>query len=157
MNRRALLTILALATLVGGQAQAEEPVERILSELHRMGYQTVSVESTLLRRTRIVAQNDEAQREIIVNPNTGEILRDLWIPITKTSAKGSAGLIDDGSNSGSGSGSGSGDDGDDHSGHGGGDDGGGDDNGGGGNGGSSGGGSGSSGGSGGSGGGDDDD
>ena len=143
MNRRALSTILALAIAWGGPLRAEEPVDRILRDLKRLGYVTVSVESTLLRRTRIFAQSDEAQREIIVNPNTGEILRDLWVPLGKASSSGtSGGLLGVGSGSGSGgdgdgdgdsSGSGSGgDDGDgDSSGHGsgnsGGDDSGGDD------------------------------
>lgn len=139
MKRRALFPILALAIAWGGQVRAEEPVERILNDLKRLGYQNVSVESTLLRRTRILAQSDEALREIIVNPNTGEILRDLWTPIKKASSKGSGGILDDDSNSGSGSGSGSDDDDDDNdedgdnsgSGGGGDDDGGGDDSGGG--------------------------
>ena len=117
MNRRALFPILALALAWGGHLRAEEPVERILKDLKRLGYHDVSVESTLLRRTRIVAQSDEALREIIVNPNTGEILRDLWTPIKKVSSKGSDGILGDGSNSGSGSGDdgdGSGDDGSDY-------------------------------------------
>ena len=138
MNRRALTTILALAIACGGQARADAPVDRILRDLKRLGYATVSVERTLLRRTRILAQSDEAQREIIVNPNTGEILRDLWIPLDKASSSGtSGGLLDDGPISASGpdddgdagDNSGSGDDGDDNSGSG---DGGGDDGGGGG-------------------------
>ena len=128
MNRRVLVTILALATACAGQVRAEEPVDRILRDLKKLGYDNISVESTWLRRTRIFAQNDEAQREIILNPNTGEILRDLWIPLGKASHSGtSGGLLDDGSNSGSGSGSdgsaddSGGDDNGDNSGHGSGD------------------------------------
>ena len=128
MNRRALTTILALAIACGGQARADAPVDRILRDLKRLGYATVSVERTLLRRTRILAQSDEAQREIILNPNTGEILRDLWIPLDKASSSGtSGGLLDDGPISASGpdddddddddgDSSGSDDDGDDNSG-----------------------------------------
>ncbi len=116
MNRRAFLAHVAAVTAVtasGAAAQADGPVERILRDLRRLGYRTVSVERTLLRRTRIVAESDEAQREIIVNPNTGEILRDLWLPIGKAATQGASGslLDDDDDNSGSGSsGSGSGSD-----------------------------------------------
>ena len=118
MNRRVLVTILALAAACGGPVWAEEPVDRILRDLKKLGYDNISVESTWLRRTRIFAISDEAQREIILNPNTGEILRDLWIPLGKASSSGNSGdLLDDSS----GSGSGSGDDGSDD-GSGGGDD-----------------------------------
>ena len=37
----------------------------------------IETEQTWLGRTRIVAEGSQGQREIIVNPNTGEILRDL--------------------------------------------------------------------------------
>jgi hypothetical protein len=138
MNRRALIVILALALTGTGQARADEPVDRILRDLKRLGYQTVSVERTLLRRTRILAQSPEAQREIIVNPNTGEILRDLWIPLSAVSSSGdSRDLLDGkgGSGSGSGSDDDDDDDDDDNSGHGSDDGDDGDDNGGHGNGG----------------------
>ncbi len=128
MNRSALLLVLALAVGCAGQVRAEEPVDRILRDLKQLGYDSIQVERTLLRRTRIVAQSDEAQREIIVNPNTGEILRDLWLPLGKAASSGkSGGLLGSGSNSGSGSGDDDGGD-DDNSGQGGGDDSGGNDN-----------------------------
>ena len=146
MNRRTLLTLLGVLAALAFPAMAEEPVDRVLRELTKLGYREVSVETTLLRRTRIVAVSDDAQREIILNPTTGEILRDLWTPIVKASGGTSGGLVGASSsgngNSGSGGADGGGTDG-------GGADGGGDDNGGHG-------GSGSSGGSGHSGGGDDD-
>ena len=101
MNRRILVTILALAVTCGGPVWAEEPVDRILRDLKKLGYDNISVESTWLRRTRIFAISDDAQREIILNPNTGEILRDLWIPLGKASSSGKSGdLLDDRSGSG---------------------------------------------------------
>ncbi|MGQ0563457.1 MAG: hypothetical protein ACT4OK_00100 [Gemmobacter sp.] len=113
MNRRAFLSTLVAIAALGGPARAEVPVERILRDLRRLGYDRISVERTLLRRTRILAVSREAQREIIVNPNTGEILRDLWIPVERSGTSGTSGSLLDGDNSGSGSGGDDDDDDDD--------------------------------------------
>lgn len=72
-----------LMLLAAGPAHAG-PVERILDDLGRLGYDHVEVEKTMLGRTRILASSDDADREIIVNPVTGEILRDLWTPRSGT-------------------------------------------------------------------------
>ena len=125
MNRRALPALLLVALVSGGAARADEPIDRILRELRQLGYTEVTVERTLLRRTRILAHSEEAEREIVVNPHTGEILRDLLIPVSKSGSTGKNDDFPDGSSS-----HGSGDDGDDDDGSGGGDDGGGDDGGG---------------------------
>lgn len=45
----------------------------------------ISVSSTLLGRARIVATSQDGYREIIVNPRTGEILRDVWLSLEGTS------------------------------------------------------------------------
>ncbi len=79
MKRRAFL-----ATLIGGMAaattaQARDRSDDIVRELKRKGYRIEAVSRTLLGRTRILATRDGGRREIIVNPVTGEILRDLWI------------------------------------------------------------------------------
>lgn len=44
-----------------------------------MGYSDILVSRTLLGRVKIEADGDEGRREIIVNPRTGEILRDLFL------------------------------------------------------------------------------
>jgi hypothetical protein len=51
----------------------------VVAELRSMGYSQISVERTLLGRVKIEAEGSEGSREIIVNPRTGEILRDLFI------------------------------------------------------------------------------
>lgn len=51
----------------------------VVSELRSMGYDEISVERTLLGRVKIEAEGAAGEREIIVNPRTGEILRDLFI------------------------------------------------------------------------------
>jgi hypothetical protein len=50
----------------------------ITDQLRGLGFEQIDVKQTLLGRTRIVARSAEGQREIILNPNTGEILRDFW-------------------------------------------------------------------------------
>lgn len=51
----------------------------IVEQLQTEGFKTISMERTWLGRTRIVAEGEQGQREIIVNPNNGEILRDLLV------------------------------------------------------------------------------
>jgi len=152
MKRRNFLIGSAAAAalaLAGGQAMASGYAEDVIAQLTKQGYGAIEVETTWLGRVHITARRDGGMRDIVLNPRTGEILRDTF-----TDASGAAApkvIIDDvddnsGSgtddtggddNSGSGSGSGGGDDnsgsggsggddnsgsGSDNSGHGGGDD-----------------------------------
>ncbi len=41
------------------------------------GYEDISVYRTWLGRIRIFAEKDEIEREIVLNPRTGEVLRDF--------------------------------------------------------------------------------
>lgn len=83
MNRRQLiLGVLAVGVV---QAVAVWPalaatfVEQIVTQLQAQGFKNIEVETTWLGRARIQAQRAETSREIVLNPNTGEILRDLWL------------------------------------------------------------------------------
>jgi len=40
------------------------------------------MQRTLLGRLRIVASDGTRRREIIINPNTGEVLRDYWVELS---------------------------------------------------------------------------
>jgi hypothetical protein len=51
----------------------------IVEQLEAEGYRSISTERTWLGRMRIVAENGDGQREIVINPNNGEVLRDLWL------------------------------------------------------------------------------
>lgn len=62
--------------------------EVIVSELQQQGYSRIVTEQTWLGRVRIVAQRDTGSREIILNPRTGEILRDLWLLKDGNSGRG---------------------------------------------------------------------
>ena len=83
MNRRQLLSgIVALGcaqALSILPASAATFVEQIVTQLQAQGFQYIQVEKTWLGRARIQAMRDGVSREIVVNPNTGEILRDLWL------------------------------------------------------------------------------
>lgn len=60
--------------------------EDVALQLQTQGYDRVAISETLLGRARITASGASGTREIILNPRTGEILRDLW-----TSASGATG------------------------------------------------------------------
>ena len=61
-------------------AEARDLTATIIQQLTRQGFVDVAQERTLLGRVRITATRNGGHREIIFNPNTGEILRDLWQP-----------------------------------------------------------------------------
>ena len=141
MFRRAFLLGLAVAVSGAGPSLAQGYADTLLAELRREGYRDIVVSRTLLGRLRIQAARNGRVREIVLNPNSGEILRDLWLVEARdddtqgsgnsTRRSDSSGGSDDGNGSGS-SGSGSDDGGGDDSGgdDGGSDDGGSDDSGG---------------------------
>lgn len=127
MKRRQVLA--GLFAAAGGQfcaanaAVAASFAEQIVSQLRAQGFGDILVETTWLGRTRILAERRDLRREIILNPNTGEILRDLWS--SKSGGTVQIGRIGDDDEGNSGHGGGSDDDGGDDDGN---DDGGRDDN-----------------------------
>lgn len=80
--------------------------DEVVRQLRQQGFSEILVESTLLGRTRIVAKSRNGTREIILNPRTGEILRDLWL--ARTGSSGAITIVDD--STGKGRGTGDGDD-----------------------------------------------
>ena len=107
MTPRLLLQVLVFTLTLASGAMAQGYADDVVQQLKVQGYADISVETTFLGRVRIVAAADGGHREIILNPRTGEILRDLWIV-----AGGAAPKVTIVDHSGSGSGSGSGSDGD---------------------------------------------
>lgn len=112
MNRRSFLRICAGAcagaspALVADAAFADSYQNAVVSQLRKQGYRQINVERTLLGRVRIVAARGGGSREIILNPRTGEILRDVLLAadggveprISGDDNSGSGGSGDDGSN-----------------------------------------------------------
>lgn len=61
---------------------AAQPVDdQIRAALVAQGYAIVSMERTWLGRLRVVAENGEIRREIVVHMSTGEVLRDYSVAI----------------------------------------------------------------------------
>lgn len=77
MHRRVFLTAGLLALACGGPARASDRVDQIVLALQREGYARIEVGRTWLGRTRIVATGAQGTREIVVQPSTGEVLRDV--------------------------------------------------------------------------------
>lgn len=119
MRRRELLVLVCAAFAAGAfPADAKEFAEQIVRQLRRQGYGAITQNRTWLGRTQILATRNGEYREIILDPRTGEILRD-FLRLKPDMNGGSQPLErdDHGDNSGHGGGD---DDGDDNSGHGGG-------------------------------------
>lgn len=122
MKRRDFLLGLASAgplALVGGAALAQSFADDLIAQLTAMGFSDIEAFTTWLGRVRIVAARADGVREIVLNPRTGEVLRDFWTP---ASGDGATRIVLDDIVEEEGEGSGSGSDDDDHSGSGGGTD-----------------------------------
>ncbi|WP_434288871.1 hypothetical protein [Celeribacter sp. SCSIO 80788] len=80
MHRRLFITGLATSFLAvtPALAQSGSVIDQVVAQIKAQGYTKITMERTLLGRTRIVAENGTMRREIIVSPATGEILRDYW-------------------------------------------------------------------------------
>ena len=82
MTRPILTACLVLFAAVAAPAAAEtvgdQVQDRIIAQLTSQGFTHIRVSTTFLGRVRIYATSPDFVREIIVNPRTGEILRDYW-------------------------------------------------------------------------------
>ena len=73
---KAILTLAALG--LSAPVFAETVEESVVRQLRAQGFTEFEVERTLLGRLKIEAKNATIEREIVINPTTGEILRDYW-------------------------------------------------------------------------------
>jgi hypothetical protein len=94
VKRRMFLTMGLTGMMSGRAAFAKSFTDSVVDQLRDLGFDDISIERTMLGRTRILAQGRDGTREIILNPRTGEILRDLWIARSETGS-GGLGLIQD--------------------------------------------------------------
>ena len=74
--RLAIAIAAALGIGLAVPAAAQAPQESVPDLLQRQGYEILQIHWTWLGRIRIVAETDELYREIVISPDTGEILRD---------------------------------------------------------------------------------
>ena len=84
-----LLAMLAMGGLASS-ALAMSVEQRLVVSLKAQGYVILEDGYTWLGRLRIVAENSQYHREIVVNPETGEVLRDYVVMMAEFAPKGSA-------------------------------------------------------------------
>jgi hypothetical protein len=115
MNRRFFLIATGAMLTMAPIAHAQSFADQIVQQLAAQGFVNIRVETTLLGRVRILGQGAQGFREIVLNPNTGAILRDTLLDANGNPIVPRLGDSNSGSGSGENgnSGSGSGDDVDD--------------------------------------------
>lgn len=90
MKARLFQIVLALVLAFGastGAAKADQDFTTpIVARLEDEGFAVTRIKRTWLGRILIVSQNDEYLREVVINPHTGEILRDKLFALDGTSA-----------------------------------------------------------------------
>ena len=79
MFKRIILCIALVAVPFAALAQSVQ--DQIIGQLTEQGFGEFEISRTFLGRVRVVTQNDQLERELVFNPNTGEILRDYWAPL----------------------------------------------------------------------------
>ena len=71
------------------QPNPNDPVlKQLFDQLEQEGYQVISVESTVLGRYKIEAHSERFEREIVVAPGAGTVLRDDISPSTENDYDG---------------------------------------------------------------------
>lgn len=75
---RTAVALAMLGTAALAQSSANPRLDAIVRQLQAQGYDDIAIGRTWLGRVRIEARSGNAEREIVVNPRTGEILRDYW-------------------------------------------------------------------------------
>lgn len=70
-----MTTALVLALALPAQAAG---LDAVIRQLEAQGYTITERERTWLGRIRLEAKRGAQERELVLNPSTGEILRDYW-------------------------------------------------------------------------------
>ena len=95
--QRLTMMAMVLVALASAPALAATYDQTLISLLQKQGYSDVTASRTMLGRTRVVAIGSDHMREIILDPNTGEILRDLSKRLLATAESGGDGRNGDSS------------------------------------------------------------
>ena len=77
MAYRTFIQAAFFGTFVFAGAALAAPTDSVVRQLQDLGYSNIKISRTMLGRARIVGETRAHRREIIINPSTGEILRDL--------------------------------------------------------------------------------
>lgn len=81
MNIRQIMAGALVAASLAAPVAAQDIRDDVEAALVAQGYEIVNVSRTWLGRLRLVAENDEIRREIVINPTTGEVLRDYSVAL----------------------------------------------------------------------------
>ncbi len=73
-----LLSVCLLALPMASEAQSVEQL--VIDRLAAEGYRDIRISRTWLGRVRFVARGPAGEREIVINPSTGAVLRDFLDP-----------------------------------------------------------------------------
>jgi hypothetical protein len=93
MLKRLLIPVVIATGLLGSAAHAKSTQDSIVAELREQGFTRIEIQRTLLGRTRILAESPAYEREIVLNPSSGVILRDFWTARDGGGGRGPANLI----------------------------------------------------------------
>ena len=107
MDRRKFLVLVTAFSLSGTMPAWADKQDDIVERLIEAGFGDIEITRTLLGRVRITGTKGNMWRELVINPRTGEILRD--VTTVAEGGKSKSGSSQGGgrsSNSGSGSGDG---------------------------------------------------
>jgi len=86
--RRLFAPLALIALLIAAAPLRADTIEdRVTAALTMQGFVVVSMERTWLGRLRVVAEDDAMRRELVFNPVTGEILRDLVVMLSAVEAQ----------------------------------------------------------------------
>lgn len=75
-KRHIVLTLLSAALSASSPAFAQSQLDRVVSDLRSENYDTITIKRTFLGRIRVYGSGSAGVREVILNPSTGEVLRD---------------------------------------------------------------------------------
>ena len=93
MNKLWQIMICVLVLGLAAPARSDDLTDRIVKQLQGQGFDRITVSRTFLGRTRVEAESRTHHREIVINPVSGEIMRDYWEARTSTRT-GSPNLMD---------------------------------------------------------------
>jgi hypothetical protein len=93
MKRRDFIFLTTAAVFAPAIAVAGQFEDALITMLRAQGYTAFRTSKTWLGRLRITALSDTNRREIILNPRTGEVLRDFWEVIGEN-GESKSGLFD---------------------------------------------------------------
>ncbi len=71
------LVLILTVSAVPAFSDMAPTVSVVAEELADQGYEVSRISKTFWGRVKIISRKDNLEREVILNPNTGEILRDL--------------------------------------------------------------------------------